>query len=478
MQTDRFARARVLMEQRRHDLAANEIAARLGDDPDDPEGYVLLALCRYATNRPDALEAARRAVELAPDEDRAHYALSLVEARRGNLDEAEAAIRCAIGLNSWSAGYFGQLAAVEIARYKWEEALRAADEGLTLDPDDDICLNNRAAALTKLGRHDEAARTLEGTLEKHPEDAHTHANRGWTLLHENEPRKAIEHFRESLRLDPNSEWARLGLIEALRAKNWFYRRVLQFFLWLSRFPPRVQFGLIIGMLVGVRVLGGLGKQMPAAAPFFAVLIFGYAAFVAATWFAKHLVNMLLLFDPDGRALLDRQQKWVSGICTALALAVLVLAAYAIFGSDLRAAPAGVFVFLLGVHVASVFEIPAGRFRWMGAGLSALVLGAYAWTLLERFELIGQLDQIVHRAEAHDARLADYNARKAGMSKEEIEAAEASLRASRAEVESSAQRVLSRLQELNSWESVLGFASIGGLLLHSVLAAKARRATFA
>ncbi len=312
MAMDRFARARVLMEQNRFDLAANEIAARLGDDPEDPEGYILLAFCRHAAGQPDALEAARRAIESAPNEDRAHLALSLAESRRGNLDEAESAVRRAIELNPWNANYFGQLAAIEIARYRWKEALHAADEGLAIEPDCEVCLNNRAVALTKLGRHDEAARTLEGTLEKHPEDAYTHANRGWSLLHENEPRKAIEHFRESLRLDPNSEWAKQGMLEALRAKNWFYRCVLQFFLMLSRFPPRVQFGLIIGMFLVVQMLQPLGKQFPMAEPFFGVLVLGYAAFVAATWFAKHIINMLLLFDRDGRMLLDRQQKWVSG----------------------------------------------------------------------------------------------------------------------------------------------------------------------
>ncbi|QJW94772.1 tetratricopeptide repeat protein [Frigoriglobus tundricola] len=477
METDRFARARVLMEQKRYDLASNEIAARIGEDPEDPEGYILSALCGYVTDRPGARDAARRAVELAPDAARAHFVVSLTESKRGNFEGAEAAIRRAIELNSWTASYFGQLAAIEIARCHWGAALNAADEGLALDPDDEVCLNHRAVALTKLGRHDEAARTLEGTLEKHPEDAYTHANRGWSLLHENEPRKAVEHFRESLRLDPNSEWAKAGLLEALRARNWFYRRVLQFFLVLSRFPPRVQYGLIIGMVVVVQGLDALGKQVPSAEPVFAALVLGYAAFVAATWFAKHIINVLLLFDRDGRVLLGREQKWVSGTCTALVVVVLALAAAAVFGSDRRSAPAAVFVFLFAVHLASVFQIPAGRFRWMGIGLSAVIFSLFASERLERFELMRQFEPLRARAEAHDARVADFRARKPGLSKDEADETERALRLSFGTIDSEMRRLGSRIEELNAWESVLGFASLGGLLAHSFLAAKARRVRF-
>jgi hypothetical protein len=162
----------------------------------------------------------------------------------------------------------------------------------------------------------------------------------------------------------------------------------------------------------------------------------------------------------------------------MVLLVLVLAACAAFGSDRRAVPAAVFVFLVGVHFASVFEIPAGRFRWIGAGVSALVLAPFAWERFERFELLGEIDRVGALAEWHDAKVAEYNARKGGMSKEELEAAEGSLRRSRADFESSLQRFRARAQELNTLESVLGFASIGGLLLHSLLAAKARRAALA
>ncbi len=505
MQPDRFARGRVLMEQSRYDLAATEITARLADAPDDPEGYILLALCQHFASRPAALETARRAVELAPDDSRAHLAVSLAEAKRGNLAEAEAAVRRAIELNSWNAGYFGQLAAVHIAQYRWADALAAADEGLAFDPDDEVCLNNRAVALTNLGRRDEAARTLDGTLEKHPEDAFTHANRGWTLLHENEPKQAVGHFREALRLDPNSAWAKRGMLEALRARSWFYRRVLQFTLWMSRFPPRVQLGLTLGLIALVWVLDGLGRWMPAAEPVFTLLVFGYAAFVAVNWFAKHVTNVLLLFDRDGRVLLDRTEKWVSVVCVGLLAAVLLLAAAAAVTRSLQAVGVAVFVFLAAVHFASVMNIPPGRYRWYGMAASVLVVGLFSWERVERMALLGELAVLEKMADEHDQRTRMFNnsdphlksrqiARNAQRMIDRVQGLpdppdppdpeqeahdrrERELLRERRELEAGFRRLKSRGEGVNTLQTVAAFLSIGGLVLHTRLTARAQRVRF-
>lgn len=64
-----------------------------------------------------------------------------------------------------------------------------------------------------------------------------------------------------------------------------------------------------------------------------------------------------------------------------------------------------------------------------------------------------------------------------MSKEEVEAAERSSRTSLVDVDTSMQRMRSRVQGLNSWESVPGFASLGGLFGHALLAVKAKRLKF-
>ena len=110
----------------------------------------------------------------------------------------------------------------------------AAERGLAIDPEHNVCTNLRAMALVQLGRKDEAAETLGSALANDPENALTHANQGWALLHQGDHQRALEHFREALRIDPELEWAQAGIVEALKAQYLIYRLMLRFFLWMGR----------------------------------------------------------------------------------------------------------------------------------------------------------------------------------------------------------------------------------------------------
>ena len=102
------------------------------------------------------------------------------------------------------ADFFALLGNIQFAQRDWPAALDAAEKGLDFDAEHVGCNNLRAMALTKLGRTAEAGATLASTLARDPEDPSSHANQGWNLLHEGEPAKALEHFREALRRDPSS----------------------------------------------------------------------------------------------------------------------------------------------------------------------------------------------------------------------------------------------------------------------------------
>lgn len=477
MEADPFARARVLLEQNRYDLAEREVRARIGQAADDPEGYILLSLCLSARRDPAGLDAAKRAVELAPDDARAHFAMSRAQMTRSDLDAAEASLLRAIELQPWQPDFHGNLAAIKLGKYDWKAALEAADTGLAFDPENNTCLNNRAAALTKLGRHNEAARTLDDGLENNPEDAFSHANRGWSLLHENE-RKAIVHFRESLRLAPGLEWAKLGMLEALRAKNWFYRRVLQFFLWLSRFSPRVQMALMLGIYIVVRMVGWLGREMPEFVPYVNAVILLYLAFVAAAWFAPHAMNLVLLTSRDGRMLLEPEKRWVSAICMLFLFAALGLAAFGLLTPEERLIPFAALAFLVGVHIGSVFAIPAGRYRWYGIGVSALVL-VFAFNLtIEESELIEQRARFRGQIEAFER--ADAAAKPeilATLPGEEAKRRKANLLREDGLLSLSASILRESDFRLDMQRNLFIVVGLGALILHGMWRMRAHRAGF-
>ncbi len=147
----------------------------------------------------------------------------------GGCAKSEAAAREAVRLDPEDADYYALLASIRVQQRQWADALHNAELGLAVAPDHVACANLKAMALVNLGRRQEADATIQTTLAKEPENAATHANQGWALLHMGDHKAAMEHFREALRLNPNMEWARQGILEALRARNPIYRILLKLF---------------------------------------------------------------------------------------------------------------------------------------------------------------------------------------------------------------------------------------------------------
>ncbi len=185
-------------------------------------------------------------------------------------------------------------------------------------------------SLVKLGRKEEASQSIAGALRRNPDNAVSHANQGWTSLHQNDHAKALEHFREALRLDPHNEWARDGMIAALKSRYLPYRIMLRYYLWMSRIRQRGQWFLIIGLMVGYQILLQVQHTNPAAAPYIIPLLVAYVLFAWSSWVADPLFNFALLLSKFGRHLLNLRQRLgallvVAGGITAFALAGAFLA---------------------------------------------------------------------------------------------------------------------------------------------------------
>jgi tetratricopeptide (TPR) repeat protein len=351
----------MLYEQSRHELAEEQLRQALAAEPDDPHAHALLALCLARREKfEEAATEARQAIQLAPDFDFAHYAHASVLHDRNHLDAAHRAIEEALRLAPEDADYWALLSQIRLDQRQWSPALEAAERGLQFVPDHVACTNLRAIALVKLGRKAEAGATIEAALARDPGNAVTHANQGWTLLEQSQPAKALEHFRESLRLDPTNEWARAGIVEALKARNVIYGAMLRYFLWMSRLPAGVQWGIILGGYFLNRMLGAAVKSNPNLAPWILPIRIVYLAAALLTWTADPLFNLLLRVNRFGRLALSDEQRTASswfGATVFLALASLALCL--VYGfNNMFVLSALVFGFLM-VPVAGTFKASAG-----------------------------------------------------------------------------------------------------------------------
>lgn len=356
MTSSHYERARLLVGQSRFEQAASELAHQLAAEPDHAAARSLLAVCLVSIGRPeDAEREARTAIRDAPELDFAHYALAVVLDNQDRLDEAERAAAEALRLDPEDADYHALLASIYLQRRQWQAALGEAERGLSLDAEHTPCANLRAIALRQLGRAGEASREIDSALGRDPENPITHLNQGWQMIEVGEYDRALEHFREALRLDPSMDAAREGVVEVLRARNPLYRPILRYFLFMSKLQGWAVWGVFIGIWLLQRVLRTAMRERPETVPYPLPIFILLVLFIVLTWISRPLFNLLLRLNPIGRFALTRQETLASNIVGGLLLAGIALGMAAYFASSLPLAIAAGACLLMMVPVSGTAE---------------------------------------------------------------------------------------------------------------------------
>ena len=366
-------RGSLLFQTGRHDMAEQEFRAALGQDPSDALAHAMLGLClskrkEYA----QATEEVRQTIQLRPDWHFGHAVMAQVMHDRDRPKEALAAIGQAIQYDPFNAGHYAVQASVLMSLRNWSDALAAANRGLEISPDDADCLNVRAMALVKLGRRDEAGATIQGALHRDPENATTHANQGWALLHAGDHKQALVHFREALRLEPEMEWAKSGLVEALKARNIVYRVMLRYFLLMSRLSRGAQWGVIIGGYLGSRAIKVVADANPAAGRFLWPVLIVYIAFVLMTWVARPLFNLMLRLSRYGRYALSHDQT-MGANCVGLTL--LTAIGFGVAGFLTGSIPC-----YIAAGASGLLTLPMSAIYFCAPGWPRLVMAGYVAVL--------------------------------------------------------------------------------------------------
>lgn len=290
-------KALILIEQSRYKLAAAEIRQQLANDPNSSFAHALLSVCLIEMNQDRAAtEAAKLAVHLAPELSDTHYNLAKILYIQKQLKQAKLAIKEAIRLESEVADYFALLSVIQLAqgdafggllRNLRIQALASAERGLSLDAEHLLCLNLRAMALLRLHRYQEAQNTLEIAIANDPENTAAYAIKGWVYLYCGNVDLAERCFRNSLRLDPEQEQARTGMMEVFKLRYSLYSFVFSCRNILAK--THIYFRLIfVVILIFLSIFNLLFLLLPLA-----MLLLEIARFV---------FNWLLRFDAQWRSL--------------------------------------------------------------------------------------------------------------------------------------------------------------------------------
>lgn len=317
-----LARGTLLYDQKRYDRAAREFQEALVEAPDDGTAHAFLALCLLHQRQPDAAAVeAGRAIECDPDDDFVHYVASHVWKARHKHDEAMKSIHTALELSPGNAHYHGTAALFLTDRQEWEKALFYANRGIELDADDSLCYNTRALALMQLGRPSIAIDDLRDRLNDEPEDANTLSTLGWASLHKRDHAAALDAFTEALRIEPELESARTGMLHALSASYPLYGQLLRYFLWMGKMKPSQRLGYVLGSYYANRWLHRLRRSHPALAPLLFIPLLLLSIFNYLTWTAQSLAISLLSLNRRTRPML-KAAELTEARCTIALVGIL------------------------------------------------------------------------------------------------------------------------------------------------------------
>ena len=315
-----------LFNLNKYDEAIKALQQALQQDPNDVTIKFYIGCCYVA--KVD-LKKAEPIVESilgeANDFPEIFYLMAAIKLNQDKNKEALAFNNEAISINPSIADFYGQKAEILLHMKKFTEGLEAADMGLELDARNLNCLNLRGLLLTKLNRKEEAEQTVENVLNEGPEDHMAFASSGWVALENGTIKKALDYFKEALKLNPNSNYAKDGMSKALKSKNLVYRWYLKYAFWIGNMSSKNQYIFIIGIYLayrfGVKALNQFDLAYLALP-----LIVIYLFFALGAWIMEPLANSILNFDRYGKYLLNQREKQSGYIFLSLFLLFLIAAA--------------------------------------------------------------------------------------------------------------------------------------------------------
>ncbi|MBC8404285.1 MAG: tetratricopeptide repeat protein [Planctomycetes bacterium] len=294
-------RAQLLMEQRRPKEAEELIRSYLLEEPNDVDGHTQLAWALFMQDQNKAaLTVANQAVGMEPTWDHAHWIKGMILVDLKQWKEARVCARQAIALDPSDPDNYALSSQIYVNLRNWKDAIHEAKLGLALDPEHSTCRHLLSHSLARIGEKGMARESLATGLSQNPMDPDAHVQLGFNCLSTGEHARALQAFEEALRLDPEHEGAREGLVEAMKAKNPIYGFMLRGFMRLSSLPPRVLLFMFIGLFVLNRVARNLRRTHPDWEWFLEPINWLYLTVIGLMWFAESFFDLLLLSSRSGR----------------------------------------------------------------------------------------------------------------------------------------------------------------------------------
>jgi len=205
-----------LMSLRQQSPAVEILKRALESAPQDAATWDLLGSAYAEQGKvSDAMAAFQKAMDLDNTLPEAFNSLGGVLLQTRDLARSEPLLRKAVALDPNYAQAHNNLANLLAATGRLDEARYHFEAALRVSPKNSATRYDYAVALAHAGRREEAEQQLETGLHNDPNSADSHEFLGTLLAAKAQLARAIEHYREALRIRPGFDRANLHLGESL-----------------------------------------------------------------------------------------------------------------------------------------------------------------------------------------------------------------------------------------------------------------------
>ncbi|MCV9386953.1 tetratricopeptide repeat protein [Reichenbachiella ulvae] len=392
------------LNQERYDEAKKEVNSFLASDPENTSALQLLIRIHLAIKQyKKADELTDQLLKRNPSDPENLYLKAVIQAQLGKRKSALKFANSALTFDPSLSIIHGLKASIYYQQSEFEKALESANTGLSSDPHDETCLNFKSMALLEIGNEDEQLNADEQALKNNPMNPTTHATVGFNALHRNETEKAKSHFREALRIDPSNEFARSGMIQAIKSTNFVYNLFLKYVFWMSSLKPQVRWAVVIVGYLLIQFLNEYSGSMGSFKPIASAIIVLYMVFAISTWIIGPVSNIFLRFHSFGKYMLSQEEK-KSATLSAILLGLSLLSAMGlhVFREDIQWYNLAFYLLCIGIaltvvvssienatlerskkrltKVGSIFAIACGIVLIMAVVTPGLAVKYFSWCL--------------------------------------------------------------------------------------------------
>ncbi|UCD83829.1 MAG: tetratricopeptide repeat protein [Deltaproteobacteria bacterium] len=152
----------------------------------------------------EAIVEFNKVLKLNPDYTLSHYYLGKTWLKKGKIEQAIAEYQEAIRINPNFNEAYLDLGNIYFDQSRYDEAAAQYHRAVEITPGSTKGHSNLGIVYEKQGKYSEAITEFDKVLSLKPTDASTHKNLGVIYYYKvKDHQKALEHFRQTLRLNPN-----------------------------------------------------------------------------------------------------------------------------------------------------------------------------------------------------------------------------------------------------------------------------------